>query len=90
MEKISKGTVITFSRGSYSDYEILAVMVATEDITQEDYHEAIKEESKKNRYRQSEHVVISNLVRSGKLVDVNSVEFYLGDCGTLPLHMDLI
>jgi len=78
MEKINKGTVVTFTSGEYSDFSINGVFVAIQDITKEHYKEAVKIELEKDKYRQDHYAVLSNLVKMGLLVDVESVEVYLG------------
>ena len=87
MDKIKAGTIVNFSEGSYSDYGYLGTFVALQDITQEDYEKAAKGESEKPNYESSPSAVVANLVKTGKLVDVNSVEVHLGDYGEVPSNM---
>jgi len=82
-KKINKGTVVVFTSGEYSDYEINGVFVAIQDITEEHYAEAASEELKKEKYRQDHYAVLVNLVKMGLLVDVESVEVYLGAYATV-------
>jgi hypothetical protein len=83
MEKINKGTVVVFTSGEYSDFSINGVFVAIQDITKEHYAEAATEELKKGMYRQDEYTVLANLVKMGLLVDVESVQVYLGAYGSV-------
>jgi len=87
---ISKGTIINFSIGEYSDYHIMATMVALEDITKEDYQKAAAAELNKGRYQQEYEVVIANLVKAGKLADVTSVEVHVGSYGMVEKKMNVL
>ena len=87
MDRIKAGTIINFSEGEYSDYGYIGTFVALQDITQEDYEKAAKGESEKPNYESSSSAVVANLVLTGKLVDVNSIEVHLGAYGKVPPKM---
>ena len=89
MDKIKAGTIVNFSEGEYSDYGYIGTFVAIQDVTQEDYDKAAGEELAKGGYESSSVAVVANLVRTGKLVDVNSVEVHLGCYGRVPSKMDI-
>jgi len=87
--KVKRGTVVVFSSGEYSDYSVRAVMVAVDDITEAHYREAIASEINKDQYRQEYYAVVSNLVKMGLLVDVNSVEVWMGAYGEVSREFNI-
>ena len=73
-----KGQVIIFEAGEYSERFDIAHMVALEDLTLNDYNEAIKSfESKILGYGFEYDELIANLIKTGKLLEINCVTFNL-------------
>lgn len=83
--KFSKGTILNFTSGCYSDYQLQGMFVALEDVDlpklcQSWYAEDVKRANKENWYNIGEwEGFISHLIKEEKILPIQTTEVHLGD-----------